>query len=71
MKNFIRKIRQIDANLCEKHPAYERLVNLWGLEQKFDLWISRLFPPAAKWFTDEITIKRFSDWQKAELLKLL
>lgn len=71
MKTVIEKIRQIDADICEKHPAYKRFVNLLGLEQKFDLWISRLFPPAAKWFTDEITVKRFSDSQKAEFLRLL
>lgn len=71
MKNLIAKIRQADANLCEKHLAYECLVNLWGLEQKLDLWLSRTFPVAAKLFADEITIRRFNDSQKAELLKNL
>ena len=71
MKNIIQKIRKIDGNLCEKHPAYERFVNLWGMEQKFDLWLSKTFPSTAKLFTDEIAIKRFSEPQKVELLKNL
>lgn len=71
MKSLIQKIRETDANLCEKHPAYERFVNLWGLEQKFDLWLSKTFPSAAKLFTDEITIKRFSEPQRIELLRNL
>lgn len=70
MKNIIRKIRKIDSNLCEKYPLYERIVNLWGLEQKLDIAIAKKFPVLAKLFMDDITIKRFSAIQKAELEKI-
>ena len=70
MKNLIKKIQEIDSILCEKHPLYERIVNLCGFEQRFDIAISKLFPSLSRLFTDEITIKRFSDPQKAELNKI-
>ncbi|MHB1696602.1 MAG: hypothetical protein ACYCSQ_00625 [bacterium] len=70
MKNIIKKIQGIDSDLCEKYPLYERIVNLWGLEQKLDIAIARKFPALAKLFTGDITIKRFTDLQKAELQKI-
>jgi hypothetical protein len=70
MKSIIKKIQEVDLNLCEKYPLYERIVNLWGLEQRFDITISKMSPALAKSFIDEITIKRFSDSQKAELQKI-
>ena len=70
MKSIIKIIRETDSKLCEKYPFYERIVNLWGLEQKFDIALIKKFPSLSKHFTDEITIKRFSDSQKAEIEKL-
>lgn len=70
MKNIIKAIRETDSKLCEKYPFYERIVNLWGLEQKFDIALIKKFPSLSKHFTDEITIKRFSKTQKAEIIKI-
>lgn len=70
MKSIIRTIRETDSRLCEKYPFYERIVNLWGLEQKFDVALIKKFPALSKHFTDEITIKRFSESQRAELQKI-
>ncbi len=70
MKSIIKAIREADLKLCENYPFYERIVNLWGLEQKFDIALIKKFPSLSKHFTDEITIKRFSDSQKAEIEKL-
>ena len=70
MKSIIRTIRETDSKLCEKYPFYERIVNLWGLEQKFDIALIKKFPSLSKHFTDEITIKRFSELQKAEIKKI-
>lgn len=70
MKNLIKKIQEIDSELCEKHPFYERIVNLWGLEQKLDIALIKKFPALSRFFTDEIAIKRFSNAQKAELKKI-
>ncbi len=68
--SIVKKVQKFDAELCEKHPLYERIVNLYGLEQRFDVAISKLFPSLSLLFTDEITIKRFSDLQKAEIEKI-
>jgi hypothetical protein len=70
MNKIIKAIRETDSRLCEKYPFYERVVNLWGLEQKFDIALIKKFPSLSKHFTDEITIKRFSDSQRAELQKI-
>ena len=70
MKSIIRTIQETDSKLCEKYPFYERIVNLWGLEQKFDIALIKKFPSLLKHFTDEITVKRFSELQKAELQKI-
>ncbi len=70
MKSIIKAIRETDSRLCEKYPFYERIVNLWGLEQKFDIALIKKFPSLLKHFTDEITVKRFSELQKAELQKI-
>ncbi|MHB8281264.1 MAG: hypothetical protein ACYDDE_00500 [bacterium] len=48
MKNIIKKIQKIDSKLCEKYPLYERIVNLWGLEQKFDMAVAKKFPTLKK-----------------------
>ena len=70
MNKIIKAIRETDSRLCEKYPFYERVVNLWGLEQKFDIALIKKFPSLLKHFTDEITIKRFSELQKAEIKKI-
>ena len=70
MKSIIKTIRETDLKLCENYPFYESIVNLWGLEQKFDIALIKKFPSLSKYFTDEITIKRFSDSQRAEIDKL-
>ncbi|MHB8281955.1 MAG: hypothetical protein ACYDDE_04005 [bacterium] len=70
MKSVAKKIQKIDLKLCEKYPLYERIVNFWGLEQRFDMAVAKKFPTLVKTFTDEITIKRFSESQKAELEKI-
>ncbi len=70
MKSIIKTIREIDLKLCEKYLFYERIVNLCGLEQKFDVALIKKFPSLSRHFTDEITIKRFSDSQRAEIEKI-
>ena len=70
MKSIVKTIRETDSKLCEKYPFYERIVNLWGIEQKFDIALIKKFPSLSRHFTDEITIKRFSDSQRAEIEKI-
>ena len=70
MKSISRTIQETDSKLCEKYPFYERIVNLWGLEQKLDIALIKKFPSLSKHFTDEITIKRFSESQRAEIEKI-
>lgn len=65
MKNIVKKIREIDKKLTEKYPAYKNLVTVWGLEQKFNLWVRRKFLRTKKTFTDKSIAKLSNNKQRA------